>query len=99
MPCDLVICPEMVADVLVDDRCMRSYPCKHSCIITLVDGRQKQVTLDGLEIYSLMQEIDPDKVHDDCEMQAHVAGYLTDLSGIQWTIKPAAEILTDVFCP
>jgi hypothetical protein len=100
MFCDLMVSPDMVADVLLNDRCMRSYPCKHSCVITLVDGRQKQATLDGLEIYSLMQEIDHEKIQGGgSDMQAHVAGYVQDLSGIHWTLKPAEEILTDVFCP
>jgi 1,2-dihydroxy-3-keto-5-methylthiopentene dioxygenase len=44
--------------------CLKSYPCQHArCKISLFDGREKTICLNGSEIQALIQSIAPDKIH------------------------------------
>lgn len=54
--------PSMVQKLEIDKSCKERFPCGHSCKITLIDGREKKVGLDGDEIYALINVIANDKI-------------------------------------
>jgi hypothetical protein len=43
--------------------CIKTFPCKHKCEITLTDGRKKSVTLFNTSIGSLIEKISQEKIN------------------------------------
>ena len=58
----LSIIPKMVQRFKIDGRCMQRSPCSHSCRITLTNRREKQIGLDGDEIYALINVVPKNKI-------------------------------------
>jgi len=52
----------MVAQFEISNFCLISFPCKHDCKITLLDGRTKAIRLNSTEIYSLITSVAKKKI-------------------------------------
>ena len=47
--------PNMVQSVQLSEICGRSYPCRHTATVTLKDGREGQIRLNGAEAHILLE--------------------------------------------
>lgn len=56
------VMPAMVQSFEIGERCLDTYPCSHSCKITLYDKREKSLLLNGDRVYALIEEIAANKI-------------------------------------
>lgn len=87
----------MVQNINISSMCLESYPCQHTCEITLSSGHKKSVTLNNPAIYTLIQELPLKKIM--CTSRDFLLHFcsLRD-HNISWMNECQAEdILTGIF--
>ena len=79
----------------IEGFCLESYPCQHGSFeVELKDGRKVSAHLGANDIYSVLKALkDIGISHKDW---SHFSGYST-LGEMGWQIRPANEILTQIF--
>ena len=77
------------------DYCIKSYPCQHGPFeVILKDGRKASKYLDASDVYSIMYQLyNMGVVH---KSWHHFSEYAI-LKTLGWHIRPANEILTQMF--
>lgn len=53
----------MVKTIDIDGLCHERYPCKHTCKVTLTDGREKTIKIAGDEIRTLIKAINSGRIN------------------------------------
>jgi len=83
------VTPDMVSRFEVSV-CIEADPCQHDCKIVLSDERERNASIDRVDIDSLIQAIASEKIVYDRSSREH----FTDSSSSKWH---ADQILTQVF--
>src|ERR1700722_16290379 len=88
---------DMVQNINISSMCFESYPCLHTCEISLSNGHKKSVILNNPEIYAFIQEL-PLKKITFTPLNSLLHFYSLKDHNVSWTNEPIAEdILANIF--
>jgi hypothetical protein len=90
-----------VDKLIVDSGCAESYPCQHSCKITLKDGRSYS-KLNSVQICSIISKLAKEKINPNDKWEADkVIAHFSDYNNLPtefgWNKELPEEILNQIF--